>query len=115
MDQLLRKLFELIHSYSNFILVTHLNPDIDGIASMLSLHLFLKSLNKASFPLIEDMPENAEFLPSSKELILVKNFNSIPENFITIILDAHTPERPIPQKEFMIKYTKKFPHPVFLS
>jgi phosphoesterase RecJ-like protein len=39
MDQLLRKLFELIHSYSNFILVTHLNPDIDGIASMLSLHL----------------------------------------------------------------------------
>ncbi len=95
----MEEFFQKIKLFSNFILVTHLNPDIDGIASMLSLHLFLKSLNKSSFPLVEDIPKNVEFLPSSEEIILAENFNSIPESFATIVVDAHTPER-IPEKVY---------------
>jgi phosphoesterase RecJ-like protein len=93
MDQNLEKFFYIFESFENFVLITHLNPDIDGISSMLTLHNLLKLLNKNSFPLLENIPENIEFLPYSEDLILVDNFNKSLENFATIILDAHSPER----------------------
>lgn len=93
MNQKFKKIFQIFKSFENFILITHLNPDVDGISSMLTLHILLKTLNKNSFPLLEVIPENVEFLPYSEDLILVDNFNLNLENFATIILDAHIPER----------------------
>ncbi len=93
MDQNLEKFFHIFESFENFVLITHLNPDIDGISSMLTLHNLLKIFNKNSFPLLENIPENLEFLPYSEDLILVDNFNKELKNFATIILDAHSPER----------------------
>jgi phosphoesterase RecJ-like protein len=93
MDQNLEKFFNILESFENFILITHLNPDVDGISSMLTLHNLLKLLNKNSFPLLENIPENIEFLPYSEDLILIDNFKNLPQKFATIILDAHSPER----------------------
>lgn len=99
MRQKLKDIFHIFKSFKNFILVTHLNPDIDGIASMLSVHLFLKSLNKKSFPVVEKFPENVEFLFSSEELILIDKFNLKLKNPAIIVLDAHSPER-LPEKVY---------------
>jgi len=93
MDENLKKIFNILESFENFILITHLNPDVDGISSMLALHNLLKLLNKNSFPLLENIPENIEFLPYSEDLILVDNFSNLPQKFATIVLDAHSPER----------------------
>uniref|UniRef100_A0A7C4NSD5 DDH domain-containing protein n=1 Tax=Thermodesulfobacterium geofontis TaxID=1295609 RepID=A0A7C4NSD5_9BACT len=93
MDENLKKFFNILESFENFILITHLNPDADGISSMLALHNLLKLLNKNSFPLLENIPENIKFLPHSEDLILIDNFNNLPQKFATIILDAHSPER----------------------
>jgi phosphoesterase RecJ-like protein len=93
MDENLKKIFNILESFENFILITHLNPDVDGISSMLTLHNLLKLLNKNSFPLLENIPENIEFLPYSEDLILVDNFSNLPQKFATIVLDAHSPER----------------------
>ena len=93
MNENLKKFFNILESFENFILITHLNPDVDGISSMLTLHNLLKLLNKNSFPLLENIPENIEFLPYSEDLILVDNFSNLPQKFATIILDAHSPER----------------------
>jgi phosphoesterase RecJ-like protein len=93
MDQNWEKFFNILESFENFILITHLNPDVDGISSMLTLHNLLKLLNKNSFPLLENIPENIEFLPYSEDLILIDNFKNLPQKFATIILDAHSPER----------------------
>lgn len=93
MNQTLENIFHIFKSFENFILITHLNPDADGISSMLALHILLKANKKNSYPLLEVIPENIKFLPYSEDLILVDNFNLNFENFVTIILDTHTPER----------------------
>jgi len=106
-DQLIKDFFQIINLFQNFILVTHSNPDIDGISSMLSLHLVLKSLNKSSFPLIEDIPDDIEILSPSEELILVDNFNLNLKDFATIVLDTNTPER-LPEKIYEKVSSSKF-------
>ena len=108
MNEKSEKVFQIFNSFENFVLITHINPDIDGISSMLSLHILFKSLNKKSFPLVENIPENAEFLPYSKDLILVENFNLNLHNSVAIVLDAHTPER-IPEKVLeKVSFSKVF-------
>ncbi len=75
-----------------FLLVTHINPDIDGIASMLTLCLLFENMKKIGYPLVEEIPDNVEFLPSSQKLILVENFkNKTPK--ACIVVDAYCPSR----------------------
>jgi len=93
MKKIFKKILDIFYSSKEFILITHLNPDIDGISSMLTIHLFLKSLNKTSYPLVEEIPDNINFLPFFNELILIENFNKKLEDPVVIVLDAHSPGR----------------------
>ncbi len=93
MKKAFKKVLNIFYSSEEFILVTHLNPDIDGISSMLSIHLFLKALNKISYPLIEEIPDNVGFLPFSNVLILIENFNKQLKDPWVIVVDTHSPGR----------------------
>ena len=39
-------LLNLIKKRDNFVLITHLNPDLDGVSSLLAFYFYLKSCGK---------------------------------------------------------------------
>ncbi len=86
------KAISWIKDAENFLLITHSQPDIDGLASILSLTQALIFLNKKALPVVEEIPEEALFLHGSSFLRVPENFKNFkPE--IVIVADTHSPKR----------------------
>jgi len=59
----IKQIRDIIHERDRFLLVTHVNPDGDGIGSQLALHRFLKKLGKSSVIITsQQCPVNYRFL-----------------------------------------------------
>lgn len=114
----LKKLREIIKEENDFILLTHLNPDPDGLGCVLTFGLYLRDLGKRVFPVVETIPRKVEYLHGREVLISVENFNfrsfkppviiifdalnldrihekiktKLPQEFRLIVFDHHQPE-----------------------
>ncbi len=72
MDQIYNNLTKLIKKYNNFIIMTHKNPDFDGIASSICLQQIIYSFKKESYILINNSMDN-----SLKEAIKLLKENNV--------------------------------------
>ncbi|WP_028841503.1 DHH family phosphoesterase [Thermodesulfobacterium hveragerdense] len=88
----LTTLLQKIEKNQHFILVTHINPDIDGLASMLSFGFFLKQKGKNFYPVVELIPQNSKFLKGYQWFILPDNLPQI-DKALVILFDASSPKR----------------------
>ena len=102
MEQIFNSLTQLIKEYNNILIMTHKNPDFDGMGSALGLQQIINSFKKNSYICINNNEKNYS-LKKSYELIKEKNlyFNVvkksnvdklIDENTLLIILDTHKQE-----------------------
>lgn len=85
-----------IKENSTFLLITHVQPDIDGLASILTLAQALNYLGKKALPGVEEIPEEALFLHGSSLLKLPEEINDFRAE-VVIVVDTHSPKR-VPQK-----------------
>lgn len=85
-------LLQKIDKNRDFILVTHVNPDIDGLSSMLAFGFFLKHLKKNFYLVIERIPKKAEFLKGFEWFILPEQLPHL-EKALVVLFDASTPKR----------------------
>ncbi|MFN4131929.1 MAG: DHH family phosphoesterase [Caldimicrobium sp.] len=88
-------LFEHINQANTFLLLTHENPDIDGLASMLSF--FLAHPEKNLIPLVEKIPENAYFLHGIEHIKLIQDL-TLPIEVDTIVLFDAQCEKRVPKE-----------------
>lgn len=114
----LKRFTEIISKENDFILLTHLNPDPDGLGCMLTFGLYLRSLGKRVFPIVEIIPKKIEYLYGRELLISVEDFSfkslkspviiifdalsldrihekiktKLPQEFRLIVFDHHQPE-----------------------
>jgi len=66
---------EILENTETFILATHVNPDADGLGSMLAMHLVLRARGLRSVPLVEETPPGfLDFLHGFEDLVPVKDF-----------------------------------------
>ena len=102
MEQIFNSLTQLIKEYNNILIMTHKNPDFDGMGSALGLQQIINSFKKNSYICINNNEKNYS-LKKSYELIKEKNlyFNTvkksnidklIDDNTLLIILDTHKQE-----------------------
>ncbi|OAG27478.1 hypothetical protein TH606_06615 [Thermodesulfatator autotrophicus] len=87
----LKEIARLLAEKDNFFLATHVNPDGDGIGSLLALTLALKAQGKIVWPYLSDqIPDFLDWLPG-KELIRYE----LPEggNWTAIVLDCGAASR----------------------
>ena len=80
---------EQIKAAQKILVLTHVNPDGDGLGSLLACYLVLKKLGKdvtAVAP--ETLPMALKFLPNTKDL--VTNYNSTKDFIISIDTRAPT-------------------------
>lgn len=84
---------ELIRKNESFLVVTHVNPDPDGICSQLAFAQYLKSKGK-SVALLgnEQVPNRFNFLPGVKQVKVYKE-GMKKEIDVAIVLDCGEPNR----------------------
>jgi len=97
MDQIFKTLTELIKKYDNILLMTHKNPDLDGMGSAIALQQIIHSFNKQSF-IIKNKKESNQSLIKVYEHLKNKNIHhqyinkkdiKISDDTLLIILDTH--------------------------
>ena len=102
MEQIFNSLTHLIKEHNDIIIMTHKNPDFDGLSSALGLQQIINSFNKNSYICINNREKNSS-LKKSYDLIKKNNlyFNTtnknnvkklISDNTLLIILDTHKKE-----------------------
>lgn len=84
-------LFHCITQAQTILLLTHENPDIDGLASMLSF--LLAHPHKKVIPLVEKIPENAFFLHGIEKIKLIQDLSQTLEVDAVIVFDAQSEKR----------------------
>lgn len=87
----LESILQAIKSAQNIVLVTHRNPDIDGLSSMLALALAFPE--KDCLPLVEELPVNANFLPGIEKIRKIESLKGSLNPDLLIILDAQCEKR----------------------
>ncbi len=87
----LESILQAIKSAQNIVLVTHRNPDIDGLSSMLALALAFPE--KDCLPLVEELPVNASFLPGFEKIRKVESIKGPLNVDLMIIFDAQCEKR----------------------
>lgn len=82
---------KILEEAESFILATHVNPDADGLASVLAMHLVLKARGRRTLPLIEDTgPDFLDFLHGFGDLVTLEDFSkgSFPvEESVALVFD----------------------------
>ena len=102
MEEIFNSLTQLIKDHNNILIMTHKNPDFDGMGSALGLQQVINSFKKESFICINNSEKNNS-LKKCYDLIKENNlyFNTvkksnveklIDENTLLIILDTHKQE-----------------------
>ena len=83
-----QEIYSRMNNSSNILLITHKNPDGDGLGTLSALAMYLKSLNK-KFQLfcLDEVSKNFSFLPLMHEISNDKElFNKGFLNYITCLL-----------------------------
>lgn len=102
MDEVFNKLTEIIKQYKNFIIMTHKDPDFDGMGSAIALQQIIKSFKKESYILV-NRKELDNSIQKAFSLLDEKNiYNSIiskskveeiiEDDTVLIILDTYKTE-----------------------
>lgn len=83
----LKTVVRAIKKHKTFLISTHVNPDIDGLASELAMALYLISLKKkVSIVNVDEVLSMHKFLPGAR---LIKKFNGHPVEYdAAIVLDC---------------------------
>lgn len=98
MEQIFNKLTELIKSYDEIFLMTHYNPDFDGMGSAIALQQIINRFNKKSY-IVRNGKDIDKSLNKAYKYMIDKNINHnfvnktevlnlINENSLLIILDT---------------------------
>ncbi|MFN3568085.1 MAG: DHH family phosphoesterase, partial [Caldimicrobium sp.] len=82
---------DLLKRSKTLVLITHENPDIDGIASMLSF--FLQHPDKTCLPLLEKVPHNAYFLHGIDHIKLHSDVHNLEPFDLLVVFDAQCEKR----------------------
>ncbi len=107
----MEKIKKLLFKERDFVIVTHVNPDIDGISSLLAIGLALKKLGKNVIGLMENRPDNIEFLKGTELLKFLENNSGdiiLPDRFFTIVVDTAEFERIEEKIRPFLKNTAEF-------
>jgi len=105
------KIKEILLREKSFVIVTHTNPDIDGISSLLAMALVLKEMGKEVVGIMESPPEKIEFLRGREVLKFVKGEPKVPslnEGFWTIVVDTAEFKRLEEEVRPLLKVSKGF-------
>ena len=102
MEEIFNSLTQLIKEYNSILIMTHRNPDFDGMGSALGLQQIINSFKKESYICINNSEKNSS-LKKSYDLIKENNLyfntvkktnvdNLINDDTLLIILDTHKKE-----------------------
>lgn len=86
-----KKILSLIEKSEEIVLVTHQNPDIDGLSSMLAFSLVFSEKNL--LPLVEELPVNSQFLHGIEKIKIVSRENNFYEPDLLVVFDAQCEKR----------------------
>ncbi|MCS7199628.1 MAG: bifunctional oligoribonuclease/PAP phosphatase NrnA [Caldimicrobium sp.] len=102
--KLLEEAHKLLEEAHTIILLTHQNPDIDGLSCMLSFKLLFPQ--KRVFPIVEKIPENASFLHGYQSLIKPEVVPDSLEVDLIVLFDASCERRIDERIKAKIKQTR---------
>ncbi len=88
------KILSLIEKSKEIVLVTHQNPDIDGLSSMLAFSLIFSKKN--SLPLVEELPINSQFLHGIERIKIISE-DEFYQPDLLVVFDAQCEKR-LPEK-----------------
>lgn len=102
MEEIFNSLTQLIKEHNSILIMTHRNPDFDGMGSALGLQQIINSFKKESYICINNSEKNSS-LKKSYDLIKENNlyFNTVKKSYVEklinddtllIILDTHKKE-----------------------
>ena len=74
MDYLFQKLTDCIKKYDKVVIMTHKNPDLDGMGSSICLHQIIRTLKKEVYVVCPKNKTNAS-LEKGIELLTQNNIN----------------------------------------
>jgi len=86
-----KKILEKILSARGLFLLTHENPDIDGLSCMLSFYLLFEE--KRPIPIVEEIPSKAQYLHGAESLRICDGEIDLPEGALIILFDAGSEDR----------------------
>ena len=99
MEQIFKTLTQLIKDNNNIFIMTHKNPEFDGIGSAIGLQQIINSFKKNSYIILNGNEKNKSLIKSYNLLkenklyfntvMKTKATNLIKENTLLIILDTH--------------------------
>ena len=115
MEDVFKSLTQLIKENDNILIMTHKNPDFDGMGSAICLQQIINSFDKKSYICINNIEKNNS-LKKCYDLIREKQFyfntvkkinvdQLINENTLLIVLDTHKKE--MTEMPFLIEKVKK--------
>lgn len=87
----IKSILKVIEEAASIVLLTHQNPDIDGLSSMLAFTLAFPK--KDFIPLIESIPYQARFLHGFEGLIPCENIKEPVKSDLVILFDASCEKR----------------------
>ena len=95
MEELFEKMNELINEYDSFIVMGHVNPDLDSLGSCLGLCEIIESFNKKAYLFLNDSNLenynsniNQSFEKMKKDIVCVNNrtYKKISGKILNIVL-----------------------------
>lgn len=99
MDEMFKKLTQLIKEYENIVIITHKNPDFDGLSSSIALGQIINKFKKNAYVLINENDMNIPLLKAYKRLnkdsLNVKVITNdelnkkIDEKWLIVVIDVH--------------------------
>ncbi len=114
MDQVFKKLTELIKNNDHIFIMTHRNPDFDGMGSAIALQQIINKFNKSSY-IVRNYKDDDHSLAKAYQYMEDRNIkhsfisktdalNVIEEDSLLIILD--TQKEQLVEQPQLLKYTK---------
>lgn len=80
-----------------FVLCTHHDPDIDGVASSLALSIYLRIIGKKVVVLIENFQDYMSFLNGKENILVMDNYLNL-KDYTLISLDCASKDRIWPKE-----------------
>ncbi|MGB9761517.1 MAG: DHH family phosphoesterase [Caldimicrobium thiodismutans] len=87
----IERILSLIKDSDKIVLVTHQNPDIDGLSAMLSFALVFSE--KKPLLLVEELPPNSQFLHGIEKVKIISEEITLLEPDLLIVFDAQCERR----------------------
>ena len=113
MKELFKKLNKIFNEYENFIIMGHIDPDLDSLGSSLGLAKILKKKNKKSYVFLNNnlktynlnIRQALEKINGKIEFINQKTYKKIKEKTLLVIVDVNVVDR-LEYPEILDKFDK---------